>query len=131
MKSGDEMHLLNATRAVLNEVALERIRQEALWGEQNHPDGTGPDVIWLDVLVSPMSHMAAEARYRCQSRARRGKLTYLDILAEEFFEAAEAPEPAHLRDELVQVAAVAVAWIEKLDRDHARVLAAYLGEPRD
>lgn len=28
---------------ILDEVAAERIRQDTTWGQQNHPDGTGPD----------------------------------------------------------------------------------------
>ena len=36
---------------------------------------------------------------------------------EEVAEAFEEHDPARLRSELVQVAAVAVAWVEKIDRD--------------
>lgn len=84
---------------VLDEVSKERERQDQKWGEQNH-----------------------------------APFAYLSILMEEVGEAAQAANDAHvwghgtdtrhwervrlehLRNELVQVAAVAVAMIECLDR---------------
>jgi hypothetical protein len=93
---------------ILNEVWEERILQHAKWGEQNHPDGTGSD---LDVAV------AHDARKTCQTKARQGRVTWQDILEEEVCEAYAESDPVKLRAELVQVAAVAVAWAEKIDRD--------------
>lgn len=55
---------------------------------------------------------------------RRDDATYPAVLTEEVGEACEAwleREPQELRQELVQVAAVAVAWIEELDRGGMRV----------
>lgn len=94
---------------VLPEIAAERERQDEKWGEQNHPDGTGPGY----------RAAAFEARRRCQRAARSGLVTYKDILEEEVYEAFAETDPVELREELVQVAAVAVAWIEKLDRERA------------
>lgn len=94
---------------VLPEIADERERQDEKWGEQNHPDGTGPGY---------RVH-AIEARVRCQRAAQSGLVTYKDILEEEVYEAFAETDPDKLRVELVQVAAVAVAWIEKLDRERA------------
>lgn len=94
---------------VLPEIADERERQDEKWGEQNHPDGTGPGY---------RVH-AIEARVRCQRAAQSGLVTYKDILEEEVYEAFAETDPDKLRAELVQVAAVAVAWIEKLDRERA------------
>lgn len=79
-----------ATPGVLHEVEFERHRQEATWGEQNLP--------------------AAE---------------YFMILAEEVGEVAMAINEKKLgtvnasdvREELIQVAAVAVAMVESLDRN--------------
>jgi len=92
--------------AVLTEVAAERRRQDARWGEQNHPDGAGP------------AHAAEAVRRRaeCEQAAASGQLTWRHILWEEVAEAGAEHEPKHLRDELVQVAAVAVAWIQAIDR---------------
>lgn len=92
---------------VLAEVAAERARQDDTWGEQNHPDGVGgPDAEWA----------AVHARMRCHYRDRAGGLTWRDVLDEEVAEAYAETDPAKLRAELVQVAAVAVAWIEAIDR---------------
>lgn len=92
---------------VLPEIAAERERQDEKWGEQNHPDGTGPGFA-ID---------AKRARHRCNLAAALGLVSYRDILNEEVFEAFAESDPDKLRVELIQVAAVAVAWIEKLDRE--------------
>ena len=95
------------TPGVLSEVLAERERQEAKWGEQNHPDGTSHQ------RFGPTSEAQ---KMRVDGMAWRGTLTYFEILQEEFWGAAAEDEPAKLRAELVQVAAVAVAWIECIDR---------------
>jgi uncharacterized protein (DUF2235 family) len=100
---------------VLDEITAERASQDAEWGEQNHPDGTGPWVKTPD-RFSNMEDQAANARFECQEAAREGSLTWRHVLAEEVAEAFAEKEPAALRAELVQVAAVAVAWVEAIDR---------------
>ncbi len=101
---------MSATVAVLREVNRERTAQNAKWGEQNHPDGTGqyPEQIDADV-----------ARMACQDAADGGYLDWLHILREEVAEAFAETDPARLRAELIQVAAVAAAWIEAIDRRKA------------
>lgn len=95
---------------VLPEIAAERERQDEQWGEQNHPDGTGPGFA-ID---------AKRARHSCNLAATLGLVSYRDILNEEVYEAFAESDPDKLRHELVQVAAVAVAWIEKLDRERTK-----------
>lgn len=93
--------------AAIRELIAERARQDAKWGPQNHPDGTGgPGRI----------HDADEARAECKRQFAEGTGTWLDILDEEVAEAYAESDPAKLRAELIQVAAVAVAWIEAIDR---------------
>lgn len=100
-----------STSTVVGEVIAERIRQDEKWGEQNHPDGTG----------NALQRRAAEdSRYVCQRNFQRGEGTWHDILLEEVAEAFAESDKSKLRDELIQVAAVAVAWVEKLERE-ARV----------
>jgi len=94
---------------VVDEIRRERNRQDVKWGEQNHPDGTGsgaPDAAFE----------ARRARNACQHAAKRGAVTWRHILREEFAEAMAEDDPTALRAELVQVAAVAVAWVEAIDR---------------
>lgn len=110
---------------VMDEVAAERERQDAKWGQQNHPDDR-PGAWWNGRgdgsavrrrceefrLPSP-----ASARDQCDHNARMGDLAWGDILVEEVAEAVGAAhDPAALRAELIQVAAVAVAWVEAIDR---------------
>lgn len=104
---------------VLEEVAAERAVQDARWGEQNHPDGTGPDIRLHDGGRWNSRYIADLYRSWCNSAAARGKLTWKDILTEEVFEAFAEDDPARLRAELLQVAAVAAAWAQAIDRRQA------------
>jgi hypothetical protein len=105
---------LGPDAGVLGEVSAERERQDAKFGEQNHPDGTGGPV---------MRQRADEARAQCQYLAANGGADWRAILLEEVHEALAESAPARLRAELVQVAAVAVAWVGAIDRREAAVRA--------
>jgi hypothetical protein len=100
-----------ALAAVLAEVAAERRRQDERWGEQNHDDGTGTE---------RGAFVARVLRRACDRRHAEGVGTWADILAEEVGEAFGESDPAALRTELVQVAAVAVAWAGAIDRRQGR-----------
>lgn len=91
---------------ILMEVLEERRRQRAKWGEQNYPDGTNAD--WIK--TRDMAQSATDAATSC------GALTWLHVLYEEVCEAFAEDQPEALRSELIQVAAVAISWIEALDR---------------
>lgn len=103
-----------ATAEVLYEIARERSRQDAKWGEQNHPDGTGPAVRWI--TADTADYVADTARVECQRMASVGRVTWRHILVEEIAEALAEDDPDKLREELIQVAAVAVNWVESIDR---------------
>ncbi|WP_124712967.1 hypothetical protein [Mycolicibacterium nivoides] len=99
--------------SVLDEIAAERARQEAKWGEQNHPDITAD----LDYPILSGDY----CKQVTESRSAVGKCTYTDILLEEVAEAvdeARLGDKEKLRVELIQVAAVATKWVEKLDRGY-------------
>lgn len=110
------------TANVLQEIAAERVAQDAKWGEQNHP--------LVDPVLRnrPHTRMAEEyeiptalrATRLCQMAAERGQVTWLHILSEEVSEfmaaAQHTDDRAYARAEMVQVAAVAVAVIESIDR---------------
>jgi hypothetical protein len=91
---------------ILAEVANERTRQDDLWGEQNHPDGTSKVFARERDLYRIVTDVAAST----------GDVTFFDILREEFYEAAAETNPLTLRAELIQLAAVAVAFVESIDR---------------
>jgi len=111
-------------------VQRERERQSARWGDPPHPDvGEG---WWLEMPQRSRSPLAPTDVLR--GRVAYGAATergpgWLEILMEEVGEARDVavagPELDSgtrdaLRVELVQVAAVAVAWLEDLDRREAR-----------
>lgn len=110
---------------VLVEIVAERHRQDAKWGRQDHPDGTGPEVLfmpgdaikpWSDGENISMAELRDRIRAACQAAASAGAAVWWLVAAEELFEAFAEEDPAKLRAELVQLTAVGVAWIEAIDR---------------
>lgn len=95
------------TFKILSEVAQECDRQDEKWGEQNHPDGTGGTV---------RVALAEAAKVQTDKAAKDGTVTWKLILGEEMLEAFAETDYAKLRTELIQVAAVAVHWVEAIDR---------------
>lgn len=113
---------MSATDDVLTEVAAERVRQDGIWGEQNHPDGTSVpmacELMWS--LRRPHEGFVEEpsvvARRLNQEAIEASRLTWAHILLEEVCEALEERDPERLREELIQVGAVSVAWAEAISR---------------
>lgn len=95
------------THQVLHDVAEERKAQHFQWGQQNLPDGTGQPCDEAD-----RDHLQLQADRATLS----GTLSWRLLLEEEVAEALAETDQERLREELVQVAAVAVQWIEALDR---------------
>lgn len=86
-------YVAHANQRVFNEIWFERGRQNDKWGEQNHHP-----FIWLAILGEEVG----EANKACVE-AEFGGYT-----KEQWLE---------LREELIQIAAVAEAFIESLDRN--------------
>ena len=95
-------------------VIRERAAQDMKWGQSNHPS-----------LPAGVKHPCAffgiptadAARLFCETAFRTGTGSNAHILLEEVSEAIEAADdPVHLRAELVQLAGVALKWIEQIDR---------------
>jgi hypothetical protein len=98
---------LGPDAGILGEIQAERVRQDERFGEQNHPDGTGgPGAL----------HVADRYRLVVDEALKTDSVTWRDVLLEETYEALAEPDAARLRAELVQVAAVACAWIAAIDR---------------
>ncbi|MGW4850188.1 hypothetical protein ACWEPZ_03005 [Streptomyces sp. NPDC004288] len=100
-------------------VDTEREAQLAKWGEQKHPDGTNLD----------NADWANHARSQCQRAADEGRVTWAHILQEEFTEALAETDLVKLRTELVQVAAVAAAWVRDIDTRPHPMICAHCGQP--
>lgn len=98
----------------LKKIEAERARQDEKWGQRDYPDGTGPRVVHAGFLGF-MEEQAKVARMRCWSNARTQD-NWRDILLEEVYEAMAEDDPHRLATELVEVAAVAVAWVEAIER---------------
>lgn len=83
---------------VLEQVLTERQSQESKWGEQNHKP-----IEWISILGEEYgeSCKAALEKHFCYEKAEGY---------------------SHLRAELIQVAAVAIAFIESLDRNELKPL---------
>ena len=77
---------------VLQSILEERARQDAKWGEQNHPDEW-----WLPILVEEVGELS-EAMLDFQFSMSSSKLD-LDV-----------------KKELVELVAVGVAWLECMER---------------
>jgi hypothetical protein len=93
---------------IFDRLEWERAAQYAKFGDQSHlPNGTGYAQDHAD---------AVRARDACEQAFADGRGTWRHILLEEIHEALDEVVADKLRAELIQVAAVAVAWIEALDR---------------
>jgi hypothetical protein len=103
---------------IFTEVLKERINQNDKWGKQNHPmRGLGDDnIIKRGTILYPedstLKNTLSTFRYRNETK----KAGWLDILQEEICEAFLEVEPEKQREEMIRVAAVAVAIVEYLDR---------------
>jgi hypothetical protein len=113
----DAKESLQHMRVVLREVQVERLRQHWLWGTQELVDGTGWFACLTDcgdtsMFIESVLHVIRERRIENGG----AHSDWLSVLLEEVFEAAETSDPVRLREELIQVAAVATQWVEALDR---------------
>lgn len=90
----------------LQDVADERARQDAKWGVQSWPSGT----------TAEYGYVRDAYREACDAAMQTGMVTWHDITLEEVFEALSEEDPEKLEAELIQAAAVLVAWIEDLRR---------------
>jgi hypothetical protein len=108
---------------VIGDIVEEEFRQDEKWGEQHHPDGTEntPESRWQRDFD----------RALCQDAARDGTVTWLHILREEVSEAFAEDDPVKLREELVQVAAVAARWVKDIDSREAPAKPTGLDQVRD
>ena len=113
---------------IYDEIKAERARQDELWGEQNHPikhDSADDGHDYINALYTPHGYefTASElAKQECKERILADRLDWADILLEEVCEVLDADDPKDQRTELIQVAAVAIAAVESLDRNTERPL---------
>lgn len=95
---------------LLAEVWVERAQQDGVWGEQHHPLGTDES----------FSDAADYFRTVCDQADSAGTVTWRDILLEEVYEALAETDPQKVREEMIQVCAVALGIVEDIDRRGAQ-----------
>jgi hypothetical protein len=96
--------------AISKEIAAERDAQVARWGQQDHPSSASE----LDRKRAEKN--ADHWKQRNDARAEAGILSWDGILLEEVWEALAEEDETRRREELIQVAAVAAAEVEAIDR---------------
>lgn len=94
---------------IIDAIVLERIEQEDKWGKQVRPMLGGEATVIRDNLKS-----LADKWKAINNRSMGGDAWYR-ILLEKVYEAVSEPDMDKMREELVQVAAVAVEIIEAID----------------
>jgi len=103
-----------ASTAIADALA-ERVRQLAKWGDQSHPCvpwEIEPARAWDERMVAERMEVAAKAD--CEREFKAGRGTWWHIANEELAEVLAAP-PEKRRQELVQLTAVCLAWLEDMD----------------
>lgn len=105
--------------SIVAEIVGERARQDEKWGEPHDvPNGTGPSVTF------PGGDTFRELRDEIQAivngAAAFGGSRMSWVLLEEVFEALTEDDDKKLREELIQVAAVAAKWVQIIDAREAR-----------
>lgn len=97
---------------VLQDITDERERQDAKHGAA----AGGPGHALPDGTSTETFSMLRDAYQRlCQHAAGEGVVTWSDIFLEEVYEAMAEEDDDPLRKELIQVAAVCVAWVQDID----------------
>jgi len=94
-------------KVLVLDVANERKRQVEKWGVNDWPDGTGSMFDAVEMQIAKASHDRA---------LFDGSMTWRHILSEEVAEVFAESDDDAIRRELIQVAAVAIQWVEAIDR---------------
>lgn len=117
-----------AQHIILLEVALERVAQDAKWGQQDHPlvdpllaerVPSGAQTALRRMAQEYEVPMAGRAKFLTDVAARRGNVTFAHIASEEqseWIEAATLGDLDAARQEAIQAAAVWVQVVERIDR---------------
>jgi len=104
---------------IFQEIKEERKRQDEKWGEQNHP------CLDQSLINRSPERMCEEYEIPTEERAKQlcdrnfntKSGTFAHIAIEEMSEVVSAFDIHKRREELIQLGAVCVAWVEKIDRD--------------
>lgn len=110
---------LTGTFEVLRDVAQERLRQFEKHGDaMSHlPDGTGPLEKWLYPVSDRIAALVESDFREDYEKKPDGQLTRMHLIREEIAEAFELEsDNPDFQEEILQVAALCVQWVEILRR---------------
>jgi hypothetical protein len=116
MSTKGHLYSTDKAKKINSEVLVERCKQELKWGEQNHEP-----ILWCAILgeeVGEVNKAALEAKFEIIN-AFRETLSIMEFDEASFREKMNEHYKG-LREELIQVAAVAVAFVESLDRNQLK-----------
>jgi len=109
---------VNNSQLVLGEIQDERNRQIEKWGIQNHKsveDFTTDVVRLCEEYEIPTEN---RAKFMCEKSFSDENPTWTHIAIEELSEVVCAKNDYDRRQELIQLAAVCLSWIECIDRNN-------------
>lgn len=133
-------YTIDTTPVMLRDLKAELARQDEKFGEQNHEDGTAPDLSFFGQNAKDALHCV---RQELDHRNNVGRRLYIKegdlreysappiwalILLEEVLEALVETDPVELSKELNQVAAVCLQWRKAIERRKTECLAVARGE---
>jgi hypothetical protein len=120
LKDSEPGQFIAPHNTVFLDIQRERDRQDKKWGQQNHPNWLPSDIGGeLDSERRAKFYgieTEADAKLNCDNAFGRGKGNWGHIFIEEVAECIEANNDNDLETELIQVASVAVAWVECIRR---------------
>lgn len=105
---------LSRRMTILQQTEQELARQDLEFGEQNHEFGTGGGILSYSFKELASAWKTYNDHPNIPDR-------WTGIFLEEVFEALAEEDPEELRKELIQAAAVALQWVEAIDRRQDRV----------
>lgn len=104
-KPGEQLAGDRAHSMAMIMLRVERERQMEKWGVQRHPDGTGAEAAGT---------FAEQWKTVCDTKNSMDNDDWATIAAEEFFEVLAETDPDKLLNEVTQLTAVGLAWMENL-----------------
>lgn len=103
------------TASVLQAVSNERVNQYAKYGTNSSLiDGTGHGVHWIPAYPHDAEDIERVFREDYDDHGGDGGASWMRLVREEVAEAFQESDPERLEEELIQVAALCVSWVEKL-----------------
>ena len=102
-------------KEIIEQIKAERIRQDNKFGVTSH-DSVNPTIPrkFRNKFYGICSE--EEARERCEGNHLHKSITWSHIFIEEVAEVVNSKDERDRREELIQVAAVCIAWLEDIDR---------------